>query len=283
MATNWQEVSEFPVGTPDITLVFRGLMALCQRTDNNYFQFGCFGTDMNHKLSYSIDAPNQKPGKAKTIEGNVEFSVERAKGFDRPAVYQSANGDNRDFSHVIDLEEIHGRGALAKRKMDFTNIITIKSGILYTIKPTTALFEIRDSANQQIMPPRQIAFGIGINIYLAAKQTGILEISGQKPIVFEKDGNQKFIRFGNECGQDFDAFSPDLKLRNDFHLNYQHIIDAEKNNLLPAFLSIVGTKDDLVAENFGTFKEFEDMTDEEIEHKTLNPCGAYGFGNTGGW
>lgn len=286
MAVNWRESADFPTENPDITLVFRGLMALCQRSDNGNFEFGCFGAELGHKLSYRIDTEtggvNVAGNSQAILAGNVEFSVENASAKDEPKVFQSVHGDKRDFSYVIDIEQTHGK-QLVKKPSNFQHIVTVKNGLLYTIAPTTSVFEMRDETGNQIMPPKRIAFGIGIKIFLDKTQQGVLNVPGQAPILLPKDGSQRIIRISHECETEYNALSPDFKRRNDFYMNYDAVIDREQSGVSENFLMMVARRETPQLNHFAGFAELADLTEEVLGGKNTSPCTAIAFGNTDNW
>ncbi len=284
--SNWQKTAAFPAGTPDVTIVLEGLMALCQRNDNYYFEFACFGKEIGHQLKLRIDNVENKKtdlGQEEILpEGtNVEIRVVNNIQKDAPLVYQSASGDNRDFSHVIDHE---ANGVLPKKKFDFQNLITVKNGLLHTVAPTVSTFVIQDSQNSQLMGPKPIAFKIGVNIYFDQTQSAELVFSnGRQTIPLIKDGSYKVVKLNNDCNVQYTPTSSDPKQRNDFYKDYEHIIDSSQTQLGETFLILDTPATPPVLPHFAGIMALTGATEALFGGKTDNPCGARAFGFTDNW
>jgi hypothetical protein len=170
--------------------------------------------------------------------------------------------------------------------VNFQHLITVENGLLYTVSPTTAIFEIRSQEGGQQMAPRPVARLVGLNIFLDDNQKGILEIDGQAPIEFSKDGSPRTLRFNNECDVTYFPASPNYKMRNDFYMDYEEIIDTSVNEVNENFLMVVAQKEPNLTSNFFGFAALDDGDggdDGSDDGKNTSPCTVRAYGNTDGW
>ena len=283
MNPNWQKTDSFPTIQPDITIIFEGLMALCQRDDNHHFEFACYGNELGHKLILRIDRlirDELETGIEQMILENTDitFRVLNSTEKDKPLVYQSSIGDTRDFSYIVDIEELQQSGSLNKKPFILANLITVENGLLHTYAPTFSTFTIHDGNNVEVMNEKSVALNIGVNIYLDDQQRGELEIGQAMKIPFEKQNGTQIVRLNNECDCDFDPHSNDPKKRNDFYLNYEHIIDAPET-----FFKIATVESPPLVPRFARFLALRLDSEDLLGGKDASPCTAYGYGHTGRW
>ncbi len=288
------------VEQPDIILVFHGLMALCQRNKpKQQFEFGCHGSNSSHQLKVKVGRIGSKgefeenpAGFVFDRDSNFIFSVSGGNGVTPINVYNSSDVSNkRNFSNVIDIEDLYQK-RVSKDLVNFSNLIIVKQGLLYTKSLSSSMFTL----DQITLDERRVAVQVAINIKLNGG-TGILKYKGgnRELELPETKGKPHVIYFENDC---------DSCNTNDFPLNYVNVIDSNKTGGIKFDLKL-STESDLPSESthepdipiqFRTIKlppslDSSKMSSETpVSTKTLHPpisdeapCTAYGYGNTPEW
>ncbi len=252
--------SNLPKGNISINL--KGMMALCERSAPRQYEFLCHGdsdSSRSHDLGVRI---NGKPlsDDAKNFEFYVlNKNTGELSTTNSIAAYNPTNLNDNAYGHVIDLEAVYGRELRKANPLKFSNSIIIKSGVLYTTKLSDYEYSLVDTKGDEIMPPRQIAFEMGIDIFLDENEIGILKWTenGKTHIQEFDNQNDHTIVFDNNC---IDLSTYNLKpIISDFPLNFVNIVND------PRILQC-------------DTKEFINIMEGDRA-----PCAIVGYGWTDGW
>lgn len=217
--------------TGNISLNFKGMMALSEKANPRQYEFLCHGDSdgtRSHDLGIRIDGKRL----SKTTEfKNFEFYV-LDKNIDKPsannsiAAYNPNQLNDNAFNHIVDIEAVYGMELRKANPLKFSNRIIVKNGILHTTKISDYEYSLVDTKGNEIMPPRQISLELGIDISLAENEVGVLKWTDETGKAHTQQfGNDKnhHLLFDNYCT---DTSNYNLKsIDSDFPLNFVNIID----------------------------------------------------------
>jgi hypothetical protein len=312
----YDRLGTFPPDEPTVRIVFHGLMCFFFDSKNKTCEVGIHNTTHGnsthahpHELSIGVwlkspngdclfEHPGKLPGSTSHAIGNVTIDVDDSIAppgvADGIYVYQSSTSfiDERNWSHVIDFEDIYGPLTKSIDSNTLKPSVRInKHGVFYTLHRTESQFVLHPedgSADKSVGQDGHVAEFVAANIYL--KSTGSVTLNAPIlpiPLVLSAATGLKYqIDIMNNCRKGgakcvFHPASTHKEERNDFYLYYENFKWGSKPN--PEFQLIKTPSGEPNPDWAQRLKIcIEPDVGRHFDADDKAPCGATGYGGTSG-
>ena len=289
----WPTVTVPPSDEPNLLIVFHGLFAFAYNEGTKTCEVGTHAKAPDHKFRVHViefeglqgrTLYSFEPDSASDVESPIVVKVQNPT-IPNVQAFQSAGGDDRDWSLVPDLEGSYfHKTKLKKKKKLLTPRIHIDSGTFYT-GVTTSPYEFKSVPDDgsTAMPLGAIAF---LPVVDPSPRPGgyvSLNIEGHKTRWDRpSDGKLLWIVFTNVCPGEvcqWDSKSDEKERRNDFYLFYRTF---EKPSGHPEYELVLASRSEakrLV--NQTKLASVVDVLGKLVPLSTKDsPCGGIGFGQS---